>query len=184
MLQLTSARRDLPDVEIGYSLVRLLGLACLMLLMLLLSAGAALDWLPRKTSGATHVIIGYAGIVLFGVGIWRLTGIVLAPRAPVITISRDGFIDTRTSHGLISWRSVEAISFRQSRVQTVVILKLSPAAAAQVFTTRTARLVAWSNRLLGVDGLMIGTVGLLIEPAELLDLCKTYHAAARGAVRW
>jgi hypothetical protein len=178
MLRNTYAYPPLPDVEIGYSLVRLAGLTGICLLMLVLCTCIALGWFPHKPGAIAHLIIGPAGMVLFVVAIWKSIRIFLSPRAPVITVSRYGIRDSRTSHGLIPWHSVEAISLWQSRAVKNVLLKLNPAAAARSYTTRTMRFVAWSNRLLGGDGIMIGTQGLMMQTDELFDLCTTYHAAA------
>ena len=178
MLRKTYAYPPLPDVEIGYSLVQLLGLASTCLLMLALCTCIALGWFPHKPGAVAHLIIGPAGIVLFAVAIWKLIRIFLSPRAPVIIVSRHGIRDSRTSYGLIPWHGVEAISLWQTRAAKNVLLKLDPATSARLFTTRAQRLLATSNRLLGGDGIMIGTTGLTMQTDELLDLCETYHAAA------
>ena len=178
MLRKTYAYPPLPDVEIGYSLVRLVGLAVTCLLMLVLCTCIALGWFPHKPDAMAHLIIGPAGIILFIVAIWKLIRIFMSPRAPVIIVSRHGIRDSRTSYGLITWHSVEAISLWQTRAAKNVLLKLDPAAGAQIFNTRAQRLLAASNRVLGGDGIMIGTIGLTMQTDELFDLCETYHAAA------
>ncbi|MCC8937019.1 hypothetical protein H8A99_11130 [Bradyrhizobium sp. Arg68] len=178
MLRKTYAYPPLPDVEIGYSLVRLVGWAGVFVLMLVLCTCIALGILPHKPGDTAHLYVGYGGMVLFAVAIWKSIRIFMSPRAPVIVVSRHGIRDSRTSHGLIPWHSVEAISLWQSRANKSVLLKLSPAAEAHLYTTRTMRFVAWSNRLLGGDGIMIGTTALTMDTDELFDLCRTYHEAA------
>jgi hypothetical protein len=178
MLRKTYAYPPLPDVEIGYSLVRLVGWTGVFLLMLVLCASIALGWLPHKAGRTAHLYIGYGGIILFVVAIWKSIRIFMSPRAPVIIVSHRGIRDSRTSYGLIPWHSVAAISAWKTRTNKNVLLKLHPGAAAQFFTTRAQRLLAASNKLLGGDGIMIGTTALTMDTDGLLDLCITYHDAA------
>src|ERR1700751_3130325 len=86
---------------------RMLGVIAAGVAMTALSAALAFRLLPVDTS---RQLVGYAGLLLFGVGtglaLWRL----IRRRGPIMTIAPEGIRDTRLAAELIPWRAVRGIS--------------------------------------------------------------------------
>jgi len=164
-----AAFRRIPpsDVtEIYYSPFKLISLSALGMVMTGLSAlAAAQDNLFLESVGCFgSLFFGMAA----GVGIWRL----LTAREPVVAITPEGIRDTRIAEEFIPWRSVQAVESVEMERQKFTVLKVEPAVAAKLSLTGIARWSLGSNRLLGVDGLVINPAGLKISHDSLFMMIQ------------
>ncbi|GKQ54716.1 STM3941 family protein [Bradyrhizobium sp. Ce-3] len=170
----------LPDVEIGNSFWRMLGLLFAGVALTLISTAIVFDRFSGKAPETGTVVAGYVGLVFFGLGACVAGWNLLSPKTPVLFITRDGIRDTRSSWKFLPWQSVEAISTWQVRREQFLVLKLSPAAMSQSATTTTGRTLIALNKMLGLEGIPISTGTLAVNADELLRTCNAYLAAARA----
>jgi hypothetical protein len=120
--------------------------------------------------------------LLTGVGLWRL----VTSGRPVITISPDGFRDTRLIAALIPWSDVTGISTWQSRGQKFMVLALRPGVEDRLELTSMGLLWRWTrgaNRYLGADGLCISAYGVKIDYDTLLQTSLDYLHRYQGDLR-
>ena len=170
---------DLPDdIEIGYSRLRWLPLIVMGLLMTLLSASIALDWLPYQSVGSYRQMIGDIGVALFGLATARLIWAMCAAKGPVLFVSRYGIRDLRVADEFILWDSLSQVSACEVRKQRFVVLALTPALEKRLFSTSTGQAMLTANRAFGLDGIAISPGGLATDFDALLSTCAAYHAAA------
>ncbi|PDT73710.1 hypothetical protein CO675_29355 [Bradyrhizobium sp. C9] len=174
--------QDLPDVEIGISYWKTLGLLVASAALWLMTSAALFGWLPFEAPANASAAAGYCGFMLFGLCTCMFTSQLLSPNRTVLVISRYGIRDLRaTSFNLIAWQSVEAIDTWRSRSSTYLVLKLTPAAKDRFAAASLLQAAMAANKILGLDGIPIRASMLTVSPGELLDICKTYLAAARGS---
>jgi hypothetical protein len=104
-----------------------------------------------------------------------------------VTISPQGFRDTRLAAELIPWRAVRGVStwsyngalaWRQS----VMVLAVEPVTEAKLTLPLLARLTRRPNRWLGADGLCIGIQDLKIDFDTLQATTIAYARAHGGKV--
>src|SRR3954469_2695382 len=127
-------------------------------------------------SGADRILkqIFYGLVVIFGVcAALALRGL-FGLRGAVVTISPQGFRDTRLAAELIPWRAVRGVStwsYNGTRAwrQSVMVLAVDPATEAKLTLPLLARLTRRPNRWLGADGLCVGAQDLKIDFAALQD---------------
>ncbi|WP_050626748.1 STM3941 family protein [Bradyrhizobium viridifuturi] len=171
--------QDLPDVEIGISFWKALGLLVVCAVFWLGSAAILFGWIPGKAPNTSF--IGYVLFMITGVGACLCTSQLLSPNRTVIVINRYGVRDLRTSLNLIPWQSVESIDICRSTHETCVVLKLTPAASERFATMAAARGLLAISKVCGLDGIPISATTLTVSPGALLKICNTYLAAARGS---
>jgi hypothetical protein len=172
---------QLPQgVEIGYSTSRMLRLAGLGVVMTLASASVALNWYASNRIDDFYELVGYAGIVFFGLAtlviVWRL----LTAKGPVVFISRQGIRDTRVVNDLIPWGLVEDIVAREYRRQKFVLLKISPVLERQLFATKGKQAMMAASKALGFDGVTITASGLAMDFDTLFATCTAYYSAVKA----
>jgi hypothetical protein len=167
------------DIEIGYSSLRLLRLAGLGVVMTLLSAGIAFNWFGSSRIDGFYVLIGYLGVVFFGLATLKAIWTLMTATGPVVFISRDGICDLRIVNELMPWDQIEGISSYEYRRQKFVVLKISGALENQIFATRAAKARLLANRMLGVDGIAITASGLTVDADALLKACQSRYSDAR-----
>ncbi|MCP1842526.1 hypothetical protein ACVIHI_004557 [Bradyrhizobium sp. USDA 4524] len=172
---------DLPDVEIGISYWKTLGLLVVSAALWLMTATALFQWLPFKAPANVSAAAGYCGFMLFGVGTYMFAWQLLQPSRTVLVVNRYGVRDLRTSFNLIPWQSVGAIDTWQSRSSKYVVLKLTPAARDRFAAAGVLQAAMAFNKMFGLDGIPIRATMLTVSPEELLNICNTYLAAARGS---
>ncbi|PAY03649.1 hypothetical protein CK489_38245 [Bradyrhizobium sp. UFLA03-84] len=172
--------QDLPDVEIGISYWKTLGLLVTNVVFWVMTAAALFGWLPFKAPDAS-VAAGYCGFMLFGVGTCMFTWQLLQPNRTVLVVNRYGVRDLRTSFNLIPWQSVGAIDTWQSRSSKYVVLRLTPAARDRFAAAGVLQAAMAFNKMFGLDGIPISATMLTVSAEELLSICNTYLAAARGS---
>jgi hypothetical protein len=175
-----ASNQDLPDIEIGYSPSRLLSLLGLGVLMTLASAAMAFNWYHSTKIGLFPTVVGYFGVLFFGLATFKFAWLLISAKEPVVFIRRNGIRDTRISSELISWNSVEKISIWQIRGQKLVVLKVSPLVAKRLVAGSLRRVLSLANKALGADGIIINTAGLAMGAETLFDTCMRYSAAAAG----
>jgi predicted small integral membrane protein len=175
-----SVSQNLPNLEIGYSLARLLKVLGAGLLLTLLCAAVAFNWLHGKDISTFQIVACSCGVALFGFAtcqaFWRL----ISSREPVVFISRVGIRDTRVADDTIAWRSVRDILVWQLRTQKIVVLKLDPLVAEQFAGGMLQRVLSLMNKALGADGVIINAGGLTMDAETLFETCKQYWAAGRS----
>jgi rhomboid protease GluP len=169
--------QDLPDIEIGYSPLRLLWPLGAGLLMTAASAAIAFNWYKSEDAAMFITAVGYFGLLFFGLATCRTMWLLVSSRKPVVFISYSGIRDTRISDEIIEWGSVEKISISQSGRQKFVILKVAPLVAKSLVRTGPRRLLSFANKMLGADGVIIGPAGLTMDADTLIDTCEQYRAA-------
>jgi membrane associated rhomboid family serine protease len=169
--------QDLPDIEIGYSPLRLLRLLGAGLLMTAASAAMAFNWYKSKDVAMFITAVGYFGLLFFGLATCKIMWLLVSSRKPVVFISHSGIRDTRISDEIIEWGSVEKISIWQFQRQKAVILKVTPLVAKSLVRTGLKRLFSFANKMLGADGVIINPAGLTVDADTLIDTCEQYRAA-------
>ena len=114
-------------------------------------------------------IVGWVGIVFFVlcavVSFWRL----VTASGPVVTISRDGFRDTRVAAEFVPWRAIRGISTWKVKREQIMVIAIEPAVERTLTLTRIARWTRRANAALGADGLCISTAGLKTDYDTLLS---------------
>jgi hypothetical protein len=170
--------QNLPDIEVGYSTLRLLRLSGIGVLLTPASAAVAFNWYHLASIGTFRMAIGYLGLVFFGFLTCRFIWLLLSPRKPVLFICRSGIRDTRISNELIEWRSVEQISILEYRRQKTVILKVTPLLAKRLVPGGLNRVLSVANKALGANGLIINPAGLTMDAETLVDIFRRYKAGA------
>lgn len=166
------------DIEIGYSRSRGLPLIGMGVLMTLLSASIAFDWLPYRSAGSYQQVIGDIGIALFGLATAKLIWAMCAAKGPVLFVSRFGFRDLRVADEFILWDSIAQVSACEIRKQRFVVLTITPALEKRLFATSTGQALLRANRAFGLDGIAISPGGLATDFEALVSTCTAYHAAA------
>src|SRR5258708_7473373 len=100
-----SSSQNLPDIEIGYSSLRLMRLVGLGFLMTSASAAMAFNWYHSTNISTFRTAVGYFGVGCFGLGTCISVWLLISSRKPIVFIRRNGIRDTRVSDELIEWRS-------------------------------------------------------------------------------
>lgn len=127
--------------------------------------------------GVVGPIVGWIGAVAFGGAtlyvVWRLVTV----RGPVISMSGDGFHDTRVTHDVVPWREISGATTWTYNRQKMLLLAVRPDAWDRLPLTRAARWSRNGNRKLGADGLAITSAGLTVSHEELLAATRAWIAA-------
>jgi hypothetical protein len=166
-------------IEIEPSLWKMAGVAILGVIMTILPLAFALHWvqpevLKHGTETASFAAAAFFGLCTLGI-VWRL----FTASGPIVTISPQGFRDTRLAAGLIPWAAITDIGTWTYRGQQILVLKISPATERKLSLTKIARFTRSANKALGADGLCIAVAGLKISYDELLETVTAYANAAR-----
>jgi hypothetical protein len=164
-------------MEIQSSPLRLLLIGVGGLAMAALSLGMAREY---AGTGSFRELVGWVGAVFFGIvfvfAIWRgarATG-------PVVTLSPQGFRDTRISSEVIPWTLVQRISTWQYRGTKIIVIKVPDNVWQDFPLSRIARWSRSANVSLGADGLAIATVELKVKFDELMEMMTAYAQAYSG----
>jgi hypothetical protein len=173
-----ASSQNLPDIEIGYSSLRLLKLFGLGVLMTSLCAAIAFNWFNSTNIDMFRMAVGYFGLVFFGFATCKSIWLLILSRKPVVFIRHDGIRDSRVSDELIAWESVEKISIWQHSRQKLVVLKVTERMATRLAGSAPRRLLSLANKAVGADGVIINTAGLTMDAETLFDTCTRYSAAA------
>ncbi|MBR0961046.1 hypothetical protein JQ566_27280 [Bradyrhizobium japonicum] len=176
-----SISQNLPNLAIGYSVLRLLKMLAAGLFLTLLFAAIAFNWLNIKTLNAFQITASYVGLAVCGFATIRVLWRLVSTRKPVLFITRVGIRDTRIADDTISWRSVRDISVWQYRSQMIVILKLDPLVADRFDVGLLKRIVSMMNKAVGAEGVLVNPGGLTMDGETLLETCKQYWKAGRLA---
>jgi hypothetical protein len=133
-------------------------------------------------TGNIREFIGWAGALFFGacflIAIWRS----FRMNQPTLTLSSEGFRDTRISSEFIPWTTVEKISVWRHRSANAIVVKVSETVWEDFPLSRLARWSRSANRSLGADGLSIGTSELRVKFDDILAMMQTYATAHGGKV--
>jgi hypothetical protein len=128
-------------------------------------------------------LVGWTGIVFFGlctlIAAWRF----IAQRGPVITISPDGIRDIRVAADVIPWRAVRHISTWSYERQSAMILAVDPAIEAGLSLSTIARWSRGANTALGANGLAVTAGGVKIGYDALLATSVAYWQAHRHGIQ-
>ncbi|WP_407187908.1 STM3941 family protein [Bradyrhizobium centrosematis] len=176
-----SVSQNLPNLAIGYSVLRLLKLLGASLLLTLLSAAVAFNWFHVKAPSEFQMTACYVGVALFGFMTCRTLWRLVSSRQPVLFITRVGIRDTRVAYDTISWRSVRDVSVWRYRSQAIVVLKLDPLVADRFDVGLLKRVVSVMNKAVGAEGVLINPGGLTMDGETLLQTCRQYWKAGRLA---
>ena len=166
-------------LEIAASPWKLVGLGLIGVAMTALCAVMAFGLIPDgPLAGSFWQLIGYAGLLFFGlctlILIWRA----LTMRGPVVTITPDGIRDSRVAWEVIPWTAVLHISTWTHSGQKIMVLAVDPAVESQLSLTPIARMTRGANRSLRVDGLCVTAQGLKMSYDDLLAASMAYATAA------
>jgi hypothetical protein len=173
---------QLPDdTAVGYSNSRMLRLVGLTVIMTMLCASIAFNWLAAKDIDGFTLLVGYAGLAFFGFATLKIVWTLITAKGPVVSISRYGIRDLRISNELILWGSVENITVWEYRRQKSIVLKISPALEKQLFASKAKQAMLLANRAVGVDGIAIGASGLTMDFDTLLRTCTAYYSAVKSS---
>ena len=167
-------------MEIKGSRIKLIGLFLVGILMTATAAALAFHWLPGRRAGDNSVALGWFGLLFFGlctaVILWRL----LTVGRTVITITPRGIKDRRLSADILPWSGIQRLSTTCIKSQRFIVLAVDPSIEKRLRLALVARLSRGPNRMFGIDGLCISTVGLKVKHDTLFKECMARWQAARN----
>ena len=166
------------DTEVGYSATGMLMLVVLGVGMTLLSASMAFNWYGEKHIDGFHILVGYFGVLFFGVGTCKFGWTWLTAHGPILFVSRYGIRDLRVANALIPWNSITGISSLEYGQQKSILLAITPELEARLFAG-SGHAMHLAGKAAGVNGVAIGTGGLEIDADELLRMFQEYYYAAK-----
>jgi hypothetical protein len=163
-------------MEVKGSPMKLIGLFAVGVLLTGTSAALAFRWIPSRNS----VVVGWFGLLFFGlcttILLWRL----LTAGRTVVTITSQGIKDARLSGDVVPWRGIQSLSTAQIKRQRFIVLAIDPSIEQQLTLKPIARLSRGPNRMLGINGLCISAAGLQINHDALFKACLAHWQTAQG----
>jgi hypothetical protein len=140
-------------------------------------------WMTWDTYKADdpRFLVGFAGMVFFGVVFAATVHRLLVLRGNVVILSPEGFHDRRLTTHMVPWHSIQEVSewgYRGNSASTIIIA-IDPVFADSVRLTLYARLTHPLEKALGIRGLCVLTWSLDITLGRLLTLMRAYAAAAK-----
>ena len=167
--------------EIEASPTKLILLAALALGMAVLGAALAFGWIPVDgRRAALAVPAGWAALLLFGAGSVFLLYKAVSETGPVVTLSPEGFRDTRIAPEMVPWGAVTGLGTWATSGQKMIVVGVLPEAEARLTQTRLARMTRKGNAKLGADGLIVNAQGLKVGHDELMAQMVAYAEAHRA----
>ena len=144
-------------------------------------------WLVRggavTRKGEWTILFGWVSIVFFGVATLLILRRLVSPARTVLTLSPEGFCDTRISKETIPWSSVLTISTWEMRSSKFVIVLLEPAFEATLTINPIQRFTRRANAALGADGLFVNAMGVKLSFGELINYFTNYAKSHNPSVR-
>jgi hypothetical protein len=161
------------DLEIGQCVTRLRLLVAAGFALTLFSASLAFDWWDGL--GGYDTMLGYAGVVVFGLVTCWLIWMLPSERGPVVIVTPYGIRDRRIGNEFLLWESIAEVSAEDCRGHKVIVLTPTPALQRQLSCIRAA----------SADRVVIRSEGLTTDFDTLLRACRDCHAASdsRTALR-
>lgn len=153
---------------------QMLGLLLLAALMTALSGLVAFGWIDGRRGGGFMMVIGYAGLVFFGLGLVLIAWRIVNTRGPVLKISPAGIRDTRVAAEPIPWAAINGVGTWSAHKQSFLIVAVDPAVERTIRQTRISRWTRSANRAIGADGLFIATTGLDLDHEDLKRLVLAF----------
>jgi hypothetical protein len=165
------------DLEIGQCVTRLRLLVAAGFALTLFSASLAFDWWDGL--GGYDTMLGYAGVVVFGLVTCWLIWMLPSERGPVVIVTPYGIRDRRIGNEFLLWESIAEVSAVECRGHKVIVLTPTPALQRQLSCIRAA------SRAAPADRVVIRPEGLATDFDTLLRACRDCHAASdsRTALR-
>ncbi|MDD1520083.1 MULTISPECIES: STM3941 family protein [Bradyrhizobium] len=165
------------DLEINRCVTQLRLLVAAGFAMTLLSASLAFDWWDGP--GGYDTMVGYAGVVVFGLVTSWLIWMLPAERGAVVVVTPYGIRDLRIGNEFLLWESIAEISAEESRGHKAIVLTPSPALQRQLSAIPTLARRAQDGRI------VIRSEGLATDFDTLLRACRDFHAgiSARTALQ-
>ena len=165
------------DLEIGRCVTQLRLLVAAGFAMTLLSASLAFGWWDGP--GGYDTMVGYAGVVVFGLVTSWLIWMLPAERGAVVVVTPYGIRDLRIGNEFLLWESIAEISAEESRGHKAIVLTPSPDLQRQLSTIPTLARRAQDGRI------VIRSEGLATDFDTLLRACRDFHAgtSARTALQ-
>lgn len=168
------------DIRIEYDKGKLFLLSAGAIGFALFGGAMAFHIVPKIAPGSREEFFGWAGMIFFGFASVILLRRLLGPSRAVLTLTRNGFTDTRIARDEVPWGAISGIGVAKLRRQRLIVLKVDPTTEARLTLTRAARWSRGPNRALGFDGLCVSATGLKMGYDELLRAMRERHAVARG----
>lgn len=166
-------------IEIAQSPWKMLGIAAACLAVMAGSAFLAFGP-PADSQGSIVVVVGIAGLVVFGLFsaliLWRA----LTARGPALIISPAGLHDVRVSARPIPWNSLRRMYTWSYQGQRILVVDIEPEVERSLGLTRIAAWTRGPNRALGADGLSVTAQGLKISYDRLYELALAFAQAHGG----
>ncbi|MCB1521390.1 MAG: hypothetical protein KDJ37_12555 [Hyphomicrobiaceae bacterium] len=163
-----------------YSTARLAWLTLLGIVMAGVSAAVAMVANSQSDGELFPKIAGTFGAVFFGLCTLIILSRMFSTRSPAITLTLQGWQDTRIAPEVVPWSVVRSVSSRSISNQTFVVVEIDPAYERRLRLTRMVRLTRRPNAMLGFDGLVVNPSGLDASHEELYSAFSDYLAAASG----
>lgn len=158
------------DLEINPRTTQLRLLVTAGFAMTLVSASLAFGWWDGL--GGYDAMVGYAGVVLFGLATMRLIWLLPADRGPVVIVTLYGIRDLRIGNEFLLWDSIAEISAAGRGGHKAIVLTPTPALQRQLCTIRALSRCAQNDRI------VIRSEGLATDFETLLRACRDCHAAS------
>ena len=170
----------LESQEIYGSSLKQLGLAVICIALTAHSGAIAFRLLGNVAPGSFIQFIGYFGLIFFGFGTVMIVWRALTSQGPVITITPEGFRDTRLAAEFVPWTTIKRISTWTYQRQKIIVLTVDPEVEDRLTLTRIARWARGANAKLGADGLCISVQGLKVDYDSLLQIFVDHVEAAKA----
>jgi len=163
--------------EIFGSPLRLLGLLAAAICFVALGAFFVLS--PEAFGRSKILILGIGWLCIIFFGFCAVMGVLqlLKLKAPVITVSPEGFRDVRIANDTIPWASIQGVSTYTTNGQKMLIVSVAPDVEKQLNLARMARISRGMNAKLGADGLCSTAAGMDISYPEFLKMVEAFVRA-------
>jgi len=127
-----------------------------------------------------RIVGGYFGVAFFGLATGEHVRRWLSARGVSITISPEGFCDTRIAAEIIPWSAITRISTVQIPVPgpKSMVLVIKPGIETRLGFTWFTRFMRCANRALGINSLFVSALGMKIDYDTLVQTCEDYWRQA------
>jgi hypothetical protein len=181
---------DLPTLEGRYSIRKLLKAIWVGLLFTAISVWIAF-YLRNPTPNVIALMAAYCGIALFGFGTLRFLSQLVARSGRIaITVNSNGIRDARIVEKQIPWKAISTVSpflvpkklslwaFAKECNISGMFISLRPEFEGSLALPWMTRVSGGTNKLFGMEGILINGAGVDIDCEQLLTLSRAYVNAA------
>lgn len=142
-----------------------LKIAGLLVLTCVMVAGS---WLCTTLDGVVAVVVGWIGVVFFGLGLVVLPRAWLRAGTATIVVGPDGIEDRQSGYGFIPWQDVTELTIHSVHGTRMLSVHVADTEAYLARLSTKRRIGAAANQSLGFAPITLGFVGLTPGIDEVL----------------